>query len=69
MSEAVEQPTSQTVHDPVCHMNLPANDAAGSVEHNGLTYYFCSEACLHSFQANPAGVIEAETEHDHSSAL
>ena len=27
--------------------------AAGSAEHEGTTYYFCSKHCLHSFQADP----------------
>jgi hypothetical protein len=28
-ANAVEEPTSQTVHDPVCHMDIVATSAAG----------------------------------------
>jgi YHS domain-containing protein len=69
MPEAVENPTSQTVHDPVCHMDMPAIDTAGSVEHDGLTYYFCSEGCQHDFEADPEGVLEAESDFEHQPAL
>lgn len=68
MSEAVENPTSQHVHDPVCHMDLPADEAAGSVEHDGFTYFFCSEECLGSFEADPDGVIAAETNYGHATS-
>ncbi len=40
--------------DPVCGMSVEAAEAAGSATHGGLTYYFCSEACLRRFQAAPA---------------
>jgi YHS domain-containing protein len=66
MSDAVEEPTSQSVHDPVCHMDLPADEAAGSIEHDGFTYFFCSEACRDSFEADPEGVIATEAEHEHA---
>ncbi len=47
--------TTQTTTevDPVCGMTVNPGKAAGSFEHNGKTYYFCSEQCLHKFQANP----------------
>jgi len=63
--EAVEDPTDQTVHDPVCHMDIVASNSAGSLEHRGFTYYFCSEDCLQSFEADPEGVLSAEREHQH----
>lgn len=65
MSETVEEPTSQPVHDPVCHKDFPATEAAASQEYDGYTYYFCSEECFRSFEANPVGVIEAETGLEH----
>jgi P-type Cu+ transporter len=43
----------QTVKDPVCHMDVDPATAAGSVEHNGRTYYFCSKHCVQKFRANP----------------
>jgi Cu+-exporting ATPase len=39
--------------DPVCGMTVEPATAAGSVEHDGKTYWFCSQHCLHSFQADP----------------
>jgi Cu+-exporting ATPase len=43
----------QTVKDPVCQMDVDPAAAAGSVEHKGRTYYFCSTHCARKFQADP----------------
>ncbi len=40
------------VTDPVCGMKVDRSRALTS-DHAGRTYYFCSEHCLGSFQANP----------------
>lgn len=42
------------VTDPVCGMRIDPDDAAATVEHEGKTYYFCSEACRDRFEADPA---------------
>ena len=42
------------VTDPVCGMTIHPMFAAGSVEHNGTKYYFCSKHCLEAFKADPA---------------
>jgi Cu+-exporting ATPase len=34
-------------------MHVDPATAAGSVEHNGRTYYFCSKHCVQKFRANP----------------
>src|SRR5258708_4204571 len=39
--------------DPVCGMQVDPARAAGSVEHNGKKYYFCSKGCLAKFEADP----------------
>src|SRR5438552_3029112 len=39
--------------DPVCHMTVQPATAAGSFTFDAQTYYFCSQHCLHKFQANP----------------
>ncbi|HEX5890998.1 MAG TPA: heavy metal translocating P-type ATPase [Pyrinomonadaceae bacterium] len=39
--------------DPVCGMTVNPLAAAGSFEHNGQTYYFCSQHCLHKFREDP----------------
>jgi P-type Cu+ transporter len=61
----VEEPTSQTVHDPVCHMDIVATSAAANSEYEGLTFYFCSTQCQEAFAADPVGMLRAEGEHDH----
>jgi Cu+-exporting ATPase len=40
--------------DPVCGMKVDPKSAAGSHEHGGTTYYFCSKHCLAQFKADPA---------------
>ncbi|MGE0058599.1 MAG: YHS domain-containing protein [Dehalococcoidia bacterium] len=58
--------TNQTAHDPVCHMDIEISDAKGASDYNGMTYYFCSGGCKVDFDADPEGVLKAESEHDHS---
>jgi YHS domain-containing protein len=41
------------VTDPVCGMRIDPDDAVATAEHNGTTYYFCSEACHERFVAEP----------------
>ena len=41
------------VLDPVCGMTVDPESAAGSFEHKGETYYFCSAHCLHRFRGEP----------------
>ena len=43
----------ETVRDPVCDMDVIPASAAGSVEHDGRTYYFCSKHCAAKFRADP----------------
>jgi Cu+-exporting ATPase len=57
---------TQTVHDPVCHMDIQITAAAGRSDHDGMTYYFCSMGCKTDFDADPAGVLQREAEYDHS---
>jgi YHS domain-containing protein len=35
--------------DPVCGRELAPHDAAVCVIYRGVTYYFCSDSCHHSF--------------------
>src|SRR5205085_3774624 len=39
--------------DPVCGMKVDPETAAGSFEHNGQTYLFCSLGCREKFKADP----------------
>jgi Cu+-exporting ATPase len=46
--------TRETVKDPVCGMMVVPATAAGSVDHDGRTYYFCSAHCIERFRGEPA---------------
>ena len=37
------------VKDPVCGMEIRPEDAAATEEHEGRTFYFCSQACHDAF--------------------
>lgn len=39
--------------DPVCGMNVEPEAAAGKDAFEGETFYFCSQHCLETFQADP----------------
>jgi Cu+-exporting ATPase len=39
--------------DPVCGMSVDPAKAAGSHEHDGETYHFCSQGCLKKFREDP----------------
>ncbi|HZY62307.1 MAG TPA: heavy metal translocating P-type ATPase [Edaphobacter sp.] len=39
--------------DPVCDMKVDPAKAAATVEHNGATFYFCSQGCAAKFRADP----------------
>jgi len=43
--------------DPVCGMEVEPATAAGSFEHQGTTYYFCSTACLEDFREDPSSFV------------
>ena len=45
------------VTDPVCGMRIDSDDAAATADHEGTTYYFCSEACQDTFVADPASYV------------
>ncbi len=47
--------------DPVCGMTVAATAAGLPLEHDGLTYYFCSAGCRTAFANDPAGHVERET--------
>ena len=36
--------------DPVCGMRIDSEEAAGTIEHGGKTYYFCSQTCYDAFK-------------------
>jgi Cu+-exporting ATPase len=44
--------------DVVCGMQVDPAKAAGTSEHDGKTYYFCSKTCKTTFDANPAQFVK-----------
>ncbi len=49
---------SEQAIDPVCGMNVAEGGSLRS-EHEGATYYFCSDSCQRKFEQDPAGVLAA----------
>ncbi|MDZ4851595.1 MAG: heavy metal translocating P-type ATPase [Pirellulaceae bacterium] len=50
--------TQLTAIDPVCGMTVnPAKDRKS--QHDGKTYYFCSDGCIRKFEADPVGILKA----------
>src|SRR6185295_18271215 len=43
--------------DPVCGMTVDPASAAGSVEHEGRAYYFCSRHCVEKFRNDPEAFL------------
>lgn len=45
------------VTDPVCGMKIDSEDAAGKLEYDGKTYYFCSLYCKREFEEDPEAYV------------
>ncbi len=56
-SMSQHQQSDKTVIDPVCGMTINPLSAAGSLQHEGKMYYFCSQSCLQKFRANPSAYL------------
>jgi Cu+-exporting ATPase len=52
-------PAAPREKDPVCGMMVEPQKAAGKVEHNGKTYYFCSARCAERFRNEPERFLAA----------
>ncbi len=50
--------------DPVCGMQVDEHKAAGTSQHRGQTYYFCSSGCKAAFDKDPEKYV-AEGGHKH----
>jgi Cu+-exporting ATPase len=46
--------------DPVCGMTVDPAKAAGYVDYEGATYHFCSQHCMHAFEADPEKFLAAK---------
>ena len=47
--------TAENFIDPICGMTVEPKTAAGSFNHDGITYYFCSAGCMQKFIAEKQG--------------
>lgn len=50
--------------DPVCKMNVNIADAAGSLDHDANTVYFCSLDCMHKFERDPNKYMDNMTDEE-----
>jgi uncharacterized membrane protein YraQ (UPF0718 family) len=55
VEQARENVTDDTTkRDPVCGMEVDPEETAHTIEHDGQTYYFCSQSCKESFDPEAA---------------
>ena len=47
--------------DPVCGMTATAGTSGRPLEHEGVTYYFCSAGCRSAFEKDPGSFRTRET--------
>jgi P-type Cu+ transporter len=52
--------TLQGALDPVCGMTVDPDTAAGSWDHKGQRFYFCSSSCLERFKAAPESFLQSQ---------
>jgi xanthine dehydrogenase accessory factor len=57
---SVESSAAPLAEDPVCHMKVDPQTAAGSFLFAGITYYFCNAHCKNSFEKDPRKYLSAE---------
>ena len=61
----VGSPAPAKAIDPVCGMEVDPATAAGSVEYEGVPYYFCSGGCRESFAENAEKYLKAPSRTPH----
>jgi xanthine dehydrogenase accessory factor len=54
------KPAAEAV-DPVCGMTVTADASGRPLQHDGVTYYFCSAGCRRAFENDPAAYLKRET--------
>ena len=48
-----DESATTLVTDPVCGMKIDPKTAFATREHDGTTFYFCSQRCVDTFDADP----------------
>jgi Cu+-exporting ATPase len=61
----IERKILMAAKDPVCGMMVEEDSAAGTAEHNGQTYYFCSNGCKAAFEQDPQKFLGADDMGEH----
>ena len=59
-SAQAAKPAAEAV-DPVCGMTVTADASGRPLQHDGVTYYFCSAGCRRAFESDPAAYLKKET--------
>src|SRR5215472_12134193 len=54
------EPAAEAV-DPVCGMTVTVGPQVRPLDHEGITYYFCSAGCRAQFESTPASYMRKET--------
>jgi len=54
------RPAGQGTIDPVCGMEVDPAKAAGKIDCEGKTYFFCNAGCLEAFIQEPSKYLVAE---------
>ena len=49
--------STSLVTDPVCGMEIDPSTAAGKVDHDRQTYFFCHSSCMERFRADPLNFL------------
>ena len=57
-ARAVAMPA--TVLDAVCGMTVNVDPSSNPLDHNGITYYFCSPGCRSAFEKDPTAYLPKE---------
>lgn len=52
--------------DPVCKMKVEQESAEHKAQHEGKTFYFCSDICHKKFTAEPQKYLSGSAPADHS---
>lgn len=52
-NQTARDASSAEAKDPVCGMSVDPAKAAGTSQHEGKTYHFCSPGCKRTFDADP----------------
>lgn len=58
-----QQDNERTFKDPVCGMEVSRMTAVEEYGYQGKTYYFCSQACRETFEAEPEKYLRHHRQH------